>query len=248
MLTNYHGHTKHCKHGTGTSEEHIIAAINAGLTEIGISEHVPIKNRDLLRISYEEFDQFATELNNLKYKYGKKIKIYFGLECEYVEEYMPQFLELKARYNIDYLILGQHFSETTQDQNYYFQTNNLKMVRQYIDSIIVGLDTKEFAFLAHPDIIFNIQEPTVKWLEECRRLFAYCEENKIIIELNCNGLRKKRGYPHSKFWEMAGEYDLQVVINDDAHHPDEIADEYRLQAEKIAFTHNLNIIEKIVFD
>lgn len=42
MVTNYHGHTKVCKHGMGAIEEHIKAGINAGLLEIVITEYVLI--------------------------------------------------------------------------------------------------------------------------------------------------------------------------------------------------------------
>jgi histidinol phosphatase-like PHP family hydrolase len=30
-------------------------------------------------------------------------------------------------------------------------------------------------------------------------------------------------YPWLRFWELAAEYDIEVVVNSDAHHPEDVA-------------------------
>ena len=41
-MINYHVHTSLCRHATGTIDEYIRAAADAGLHEIGFSDHAPI--------------------------------------------------------------------------------------------------------------------------------------------------------------------------------------------------------------
>ena len=38
---NYHGHTKRCGHAVGEDEEYVQAAIAAGYSIIGFSDHAP---------------------------------------------------------------------------------------------------------------------------------------------------------------------------------------------------------------
>lgn len=247
MQRNYHGHTKYCKHGIGSIEEHILTAIDLGYKAVGISEHVPVKDREMLRIDFSDFDFFANKLNCLKEKYKNQIEVHFGLECEYVESYMETILELKAKYNIDYLILGQHYSNYVQDENHYFQITEISQLDEYIDSIIKGLETNQFIFLAHPDIVFNKMECSQFALDKFKRLLDYCQTNRVIIELNCNGLRKKRGYPHPSFWQLVSTYNIDVIISSDSHAPEHLGDEYIDQAKQIAKQLNLSIIEQVIF-
>ena len=41
MQANYHTHTIRCHHAVGTEREYIEAAIAAGITELGFSDHSP---------------------------------------------------------------------------------------------------------------------------------------------------------------------------------------------------------------
>ena len=41
METDYHTHTPLCHHAEGTPQEYVEAAIAAGLSEYGISDHAP---------------------------------------------------------------------------------------------------------------------------------------------------------------------------------------------------------------
>ncbi len=42
IKTNYHSHTTRCKHAVGSDEAYVLAAIEAGLDEIGFSDHAPL--------------------------------------------------------------------------------------------------------------------------------------------------------------------------------------------------------------
>ena len=58
---NYHTHTARCMHAVGTDEEFILAAIEAGYTVIGFSDHSPWHyNSDFvshMRMHESEFDE-----------------------------------------------------------------------------------------------------------------------------------------------------------------------------------------------
>ena len=43
---NYHTHTKRCGHAIGEDEEYVINAIEAGLTDLGFSDHCPYIDKE----------------------------------------------------------------------------------------------------------------------------------------------------------------------------------------------------------
>lgn len=247
MIANYHGHTMHCKHGVGTTREHIEAAIKYGLKEVAITEHVPIKNTHLSRIDYADFDAFITELNQLKVEYKDKIKVLSGLECEYIPSIFNQHLELKDKYDIDFLVLGHHFSNLSQPGHYYFDTSNYEMVDEYIEYTIAGIKSGHFSIFAHPDVFLN-KLPFDEYLHtKSIELLDACSNSSIAVEINGNGLRNNKGYPNRKFWELAATYDLTFVINADSHAPEEIFDYGVFAAYQFAKTLNIEVTERLDF-
>ena len=43
---NYHTHTKRCGHAIGEDEEYVVNAIEAGLTDLGFSDHCPYIDKE----------------------------------------------------------------------------------------------------------------------------------------------------------------------------------------------------------
>lgn len=248
MKTSYHGHTVHCKHGIGTTREHIEAAINFGLDEVAITEHVPIKGKTLSRIDYPDFDQFMNELNQLKDEYSDRIKVLTGLECEYIPEVMNDHLELKEKYNIDYLVLGHHFSNVKHAGNHFFLVNNIEMATEYVNTAVDGIKSGLFAFIAHPDLFLNKLEMNDKLEELSRKLLLACQDTNTPVEINGGGMRSGKGYPNQDFWMIAKEYDLTIIVNSDSHAPREIDDEGVTKAYDLAHDLKLEVTERLDFN
>ena len=81
-LSNYHVHTTFCD-GKNTAEEMIVAAINSGCDELGISAHAPMDFECNWCMKKEIVDDYENTLKELKEKYNDQIKIYIGLEQDY---------------------------------------------------------------------------------------------------------------------------------------------------------------------
>jgi len=82
-----------------------------------------------------------------------------------------------------------------------------------------------FDFVAHPDLVKKIRAPSCggsrKYYEPSIRAAA---DMKVAIEINTAGLRKpaKELYPARQFLEMAFEAGIPLLINSDAHAPEEV--------------------------
>ncbi|KAF8631672.1 hypothetical protein AX15_002258 [Amanita polypyramis BW_CC] len=94
MPVSHHSHSgQFCKHGSGSLEEVVLAAINQGFSLYGLSEHVPrYRSLDLypeeinmsLTVLEKQFHDFANEAHRLKTTYAQNIDLLVGLETEYI--------------------------------------------------------------------------------------------------------------------------------------------------------------------
>ena len=127
IKTNYHTHTTRCKHAEGLDEEYVIAAINAGFTEIGFSDHAPWPKLPIefqaIRMDVSEFPDYFQSIKRLQRQYANKIKINIGLEAEYYPDRMDYMKKL----------LEENIIDTKELENEIQQLN--KNIRAEIDKI-----------------------------------------------------------------------------------------------------------------
>lgn len=246
MKTNYHGHTRYCNHGTGEIEDHIKAAIDTGLEVTSISEHVPFPEgyTNAFRMKLEDTDWFMDELERCKEYYKDDIKVLKAFECEYITEFIDHYKELKSKYNLDFLILGHHYNDPF-DTNQYFFLYDETHISRYVDEVIEAIKTELFDFIAHPDIFVMHLEKTEGTIKEINRLLKVVEQYDMPIEFNANGFRHKKGYPKQFFWEEVKKYNIRVLINSDAHEPKEVYDQACDQTYALAAKWGIKITEYI---
>ena len=78
---DYHMHTIYCD-GSNTAEEMVLAAIDRGLTEVGISGHSHTAFDESYCMSHEQTEQYRQEILALREKYEDQISIRIGLEVD----------------------------------------------------------------------------------------------------------------------------------------------------------------------
>lgn len=250
MIANYHTHTRWCNHGTGEIEDYIKEAIEKGLDEIAITEHVPlIDNEDPFRMRWEEFHEYNEDFSRVIEKYGDKINIIKGFECEYYPEAMDSYLNFKEKYGYEIFILGQHTCGGNREHDSFF-SKGPEVLYMYADEIEKGLETGMFHFLAHPDLILQNYNngPWDKHAEEALgHIFKTCERLNIPVEINANGLRGRRAYPNKTAFELSKNYDLKYIINSDAHKPETLVDTAITDTYKFAQDLGIEVIEKLSY-
>lgn len=257
MRTNYHTHTYRCHHAGGTEEDYIIEGIEKNLKVLGFSDHGPFyDNRYGLRMDYCDLKEHIELLKHLREKYKEKIQIKIGLEIEYDPREDDFYKKLYEEYNLDYLILGQHFfmSRNGEMKNIYEIKDTLDFI-DYANSVVSAMDSGFFKIIAHPDIFFVND---FLWDENCEKacdiIINAALERDFLLEFNANGLRrgisgfkdgKRYPYPHPKFFEKLSKTNVGVVINSDCHDPKQLWDNYMDLAHKMCENLKLNVIEKI---
>ncbi len=254
MKANYHTHTPRCHHAEGSEEEHIKAALKAGLHTLGFSDHSPyIFEGDYvsgIRMLPAEMPEYFNTLLALREKYRGKIDIKIGFETEYYPRFFSKLQDEYRKYPLDYMILGQHFvgNEGTDDAEPAFkETSDQNILTRFSDQCIEAMQTDRFTYFAHPDFLNFVPtspEDFDKRDYEYERLIRASMQTKTPLEINFCGIRYRRHYPNRRFWEIAGALGAEVVIGFDSHAPSQIAREDELLfAKKLICDCSLNFID-----
>ncbi len=252
MNYNFHTHTYHCHHASGTPEEYVQRAIQNGITEMGFSDHFPLMFEDgsenSARVPVAEAKTYREEILSLKEKYKDQIKIFLGFEMEYYRALFPEMKQKAIAYGAEYLLLGEHYTlpENTPETNRHTcrLTTNRNDLIFYTDTVIEGMKTGAFTYVAHPDVLnFSADEALI--IKEAKRLAAASVETGIPLEINFLGIRDGRHYPSLTFWRAAAELNPPVTFGFDAHTVESAYDGASLEvAKKMAKELGLNYIGK----
>lgn len=246
-LTNYHTHSQFCD-GKEAPEEYIKAAIDAGFDAIGFSSHAPLPFENKWSIKPGMMQAYAHEIQRLKKCYAGEIKVFLGLEIDYVPGLSTPFSTFRNYYALDFVIGGVHLvaSENTRDlwfidghpQGYddglknIFHMDIKRGVDCYFTQLWDMILNEKFDVLAHADKIkmnnrglyFSIEEPW--YLDYIRETVKLIAKKGCIVEVNTRGIYKNRFpgfYPSVQMLEALFKKNVPVTISTDAHHPSEIA-------------------------
>lgn len=236
----------------------IDAAKKSNFHIIGISDHValPIKATSH-RMEYEERIKYLNDLKRVKNINHDNIKIFAGFEAEYQEEYLNIYIDWLKKKEIDYLILGQHFEDVNDPKTYFGGRIGNDGIIKYVDICISAMKTGLFLFVAHPDLFMTqVAEFNQVCYEQSIRLIKSSIELDVYLEYNAGGIRHSTFYgleqedyfyPRYEFWQLVKELDAKVIVNADAHKPNELNDyAYQLACKQI-IEYDLNLVKDIDF-
>lgn len=230
---NFHTHTTRCKHATGTEREYVEAAIKAGFRVLGFSDHSPYLFEDnhvsRIRMFMEELEGYVRTVEELKQEYKNDIQIFCGLEMEYFPKLFDRTLAEIKKYPMDYLILGQHYFD---DEDGLIYTGSKweeeYRLETYVERVTTAIDTGNFLYVAHPDII-NCVGDTAIYEKHMRRLAKALKVHNMPVEINGNGYTVGKQYPSRRFVEIGVQEGCDFIIGVDAHKPVAILDEESYQ-------------------
>lgn len=239
MLTNivdYHTHTTRCGHATGGMAEYVEAAIAAGLSEIGFSDHIPMywlppEQRDPgIAMRDEELEHYVSDVLQLRKQYPQ-IPIRLGIEADYIPGREGDLERLLAPYPWDYVIGSVHFIgewgfDNPAEVNRYAEWDISELYARFFTLETKAAASGLFDILAHLDLIKKFgHRPS----QDLSRLYADVADQiaqaGVAVELSTAGLRKPVAevYPNRSLLDELARRDVPIVISSDAHTPQEVA-------------------------
>lgn len=253
MRIDYHTHHVRCGHAEGQLEEYVKQGIAIGLTQLGLSDHMPLLHVDPatylpgMAMPMEELPRYVEECLRLRDKYQDQIDIRIGLEGDYIEGYEEEIERIVTAYPWDYVIGSVHFlgewdiSDSRQLAGWEGK-RVLDVYEQYYDAVQKAAKTGFYDYLGHLDVIKrfgHVPEEDVSELE--RRTIDVVKEQDLAIELNASGWRMpcSEMFPSLRILEYAYQQGVPLTIGSDAHQPAKLAHHLDRAAEvlkEIGFT------------
>ncbi|RED55337.1 histidinol-phosphatase (PHP family) [Cohnella lupini] len=235
MPIDYHTHNYRCGHAVGTLEEYVLSAIDQGLEQIGLSDHMPLihvspEEHPDIAMSMEELPRYVEECLRLQEKYKDRIAVRVGLEGDFIEGYEEKIEAIVNGYPWDYVIGSVHFLGTwdVTDFRQVHQWEGRSVIgayEQYFDAIQKAAATGLYDYIGHVDAIkrfgFRPEEDATP-LENAA--LQAIKQHDVAFELNAAGIHApcKEMYPSLRMLERAKAYDIPVTFGSDAHHPDKV--------------------------
>jgi histidinol-phosphatase (PHP family) len=264
VLTDYHLHLRPDEEDTpperyftaANVERYLAAAAEAGIQEIGVSEHVYRFTQALDLWRHPFWEEQARDDLDAYCKFVRSTPLRLGIECDFVPGAEDRTASLLEAREFDYVVGSVHFvGERAVDHESWDvwegRGDPEQVWRRYFDALAECARSGLFDILAHPDLVkvWGGARP----LPERDPRFFYepaveaIAESGIAVEVSTAGLRKPVGeiYPARAFAEMCVEAGAAFSLSSDAHLPEQVGFGYDRATE---FLTNLGVEELCVFE
>lgn len=257
--TNYHQHAHYCD-GKGTTEEHVIAAIQLGMKSLGMTSHCPVPFPNPWSMDINQVEQYVQEILTLKEKYQDAIELYLGLEVDYIPGMISTNHSNISSLNLDFTVGSIHFvgpdwkgmpweidgPSTIFERGLkeVYKNDVQKVIRDYFSLTAKMLAESPPTILGHLDKIKmqnkskTFFDETEKWYQkELMDLLEVVKSSGVIVEVNTRGIYKKltdEPYPGIGALKAIKSMNIPICLNSDAHHPREIILEFEQTADLLA--------------
>jgi histidinol-phosphatase (PHP family) len=255
VLTDYHLHLRSddieasaAEHFTSANaERYRAAAIERGIAELGVSEHVYRFAQALdvwrhpfwERYAHDDLDEYCCFVR-------EQTDLRLGIEADFVPGAEDRMANLLQARDFDYVVGSVHFiREGALDMDEYGAWTSGRSAeeiwRRYFQTIGESARSGLFDVLAHPDLVkyWSPADPARPGSSDRRRpdgdLRRYYElaiegiaESGIAVEVSTAGLRKPAGeiYPAPAFLEMCLQAGAPIALSSDAHRPQDVGADY----------------------
>ncbi len=247
MWFNYHCHSNYCD-GSEPLESYVLSAINKEFKAIGFSSHAPLWFENAWNMPIAKLDDYFAEIEALKKKYASQIEIYKSLEIDFLEG-KDVWLQSFQSDQLDYNILSVHFLKAksgelieidgptdaflTQLATNWNNDQDL-FIRSYFRAFEVMEVPSTQTIIGHFDKIKMhrnangtqvIDTDSAVYKEASEVALQAIAQSGAFLEINTRGMYKKQldyPYPSPELLKRAFELKIPLVLNSDAHHPDEL--------------------------
>ena len=242
------GHSgEFCDHATGTLREVLEAAVAAGFTTYGVSEHVPrlgeqylYENEIALGWSVEkivaDFERYGEAIFALAEEFSDRLTVLRGFEIEVVphNSYVEAMAGYRKRYKFDYMVGSVHYIDDISidgppkefEQALAKRGGLEALALRYYESVAEMVQALKPEVVGHLDLIRkngylygSVDSPAIQ--EAARATLEVIRDCGGILDLNTAGWRKglDHAYPEPWLLTMAHSMSVPFCFGDDSHGP-----------------------------
>lgn len=227
-----HMHTPLCRHATGEPVDYARHAVELGFTEIGFSDHSPMRqdNFDDWRMRFDQLGEYAEKVRKAQ-KDFPQLTIRLAMEVDYLPGQEEWIRELATLHPWDYFIGSVHYVSDSWAIDSPYKLSEWKnrdvweVWSVYFERLTMAAESGLFEIIGHADLPKKFgHRPT----RDCTPLYETflnaAKKHNCALDVNTAGLRKdcKEIYPSRQILELAFQKGVPITFGSDAHAPEEV--------------------------
>lgn len=226
---NYHTHTTFCD-GNNTAEEMVLAAIDAGCTELGFSGHSYLAFDDSWTMSPEKAEAYRRTVAELKHKYASQICLRLGIEQDYCSDTaeLPLYEYVIGAVHCvfkdgNYVSVDASADELKYGIEKYYNGDDMAFAEDYFALVGDVYDKTKCDIIAHFDLLTKfgtIDTENPRYIAAEQKAFEKLMLTPAIFEINTGAVSRgytDKPYPCERVLKVLGEAGKRVIISSDAH-------------------------------
>ena len=235
-----HCHTCFCD-GKNTPEEMVVAAIEKGLSTIGISEHGYTAFDSSYCLSLDKTEEYKAEIRHLKEKYSDKIEVLLGIELDALSDLDTSDYDYVigsahyVKFGDKYLSIDESPSDFEQICQEYFSGDYYAFAQEYYRTMATLAD-KNISIVGHVDLItkfnegnrlFDMEDP--RYLAAAKSAIDTLLPLNIPFEVNTGAISRgyrTEPYPHKSLCDYIKQKGGTLVLSSDAHSAENLCFEF----------------------
>ncbi len=232
LPADYHMHTPLCRHAVGEPAEYAARAVALGLTEIGFSDHAPMRQDDFdeWRMRFDQLDEYVENVRKAQRDFPA-LTIRLALEVDYLPGQEVWIRELAARHPWDYFIGSVHYVsggwdiDNPKKLSRWREQDAFEVWSEYFDWLTRAADSGLFEIIGHADLPKKFGfRPDRDCTPLYQRFLTAAAQRNVALELNTAGLRKdcREIYPSLEILQLARQKGVAITFGSDAHAPEEV--------------------------
>lgn len=238
MLCSYHVHSV-WSDGKAKIADMFRAAQEAGLTEVGMSDHyvlTPGSNQLDWSMPLDTLDDYVVDVQSSAGEVGEDVIIRLGLEVDYFPETESDLKIILSSQPFDYLIGSVHFANefaidaSADDWAPLDQAQIDEIIRLYWVRVRQMAESGLFDIAAHLDLTKKYAVyPTIDISREMSEALDAIAKSDMSVELNTAGwyLPCNEGYPDPSIIRGCLDRGIPMLVSSDAHVPENLLRGYR---------------------
>ena len=256
-----HTHTNFCD-GSDDVETFCRSAHAKGLHSLGFSAHAPITGKTGIKsvwnLPEDRLTDYLESVQAAKKKWEGRLRIFLGLEVDFLENCMGPSDRDYADMRLDFIIGAVHFvvppkgEPFTVDDSAETVLRGIKdgygndpqaMVMAYFEAEEAMIRSGGFDLLGHPDLVKKnnsggllFSEDSDHYRGRTASIAALSAAAGIHAEINTGGINRgkiKDCYPSFAFLKLFRKHGVPMVINADAHRAEDLDGHYDTARESL---------------
>ena len=229
MLTSYHVHSIFSD-GSDTIREIVRAAAEAGLDEIGVSDHyvfLPDGRAVDWSMPLDALPRYIEEIRAASDEFRDRVTVRYGVEADYLPETADALAQTIAAHPFDYVIGSVHFvdgfpiDESPEFWQALSEAERNDIIRAYWARIARMADSGLFDFAGHLDLYKKFGHlPTVDMSADIAAALDAIARSGMAAELNTAGWFKPdimEAYPSPAIVRECFARGIPMLVTADAH-------------------------------